>query len=95
MQFEISIWRNTYNRINELGQQVKDSLPDYKGNPPLFPLDRASREELKEEIKVLTLKNSRYMDKCGMRMPRPLWEFSRQDKSTWFSDSAFAYKHLL
>mgnify|MGYP001600831268 CR=1 FL=1 len=95
MQFNIKIWTNIYNKVNALGKQLKESMPDWDGNPPIAPMSTEEQAELRSQIKTLSQKSDTYLDQCGMRMPRPLWAYKLKDPTTWASDPSFAYEDFL
>jgi hypothetical protein len=81
MQFNINKWRSIYFKVQYLGQMLKDALPDRQGYPAIAPLNKAERILLKEEIKTLIEEIIRYMDQCGLIMPKPLFEVTRINPS--------------
>lgn len=99
MQFNVKEWRVFYDRINKMGQMLKDSYPtiDEHGikHPPKKALRTLKQESLKEEIKKQTEKCVRYLDWCGKRLPSPSWLYNIGDKTTWKSDESFKYGHLV
>lgn len=88
-----------YNTIQELGATLKDSMPTYDkaGNafPPKLEITKDAQQVLEAKIKSLTLRCSRYLDHCGMKMPKPLWYYDKSDAKTHFSHNSFKYGHLL
>lgn len=99
MQFNIKEWRSFYDKTQSLGLALKNSLPtidEDKGCfPPLNPLTMDEQKEIESKIKGLCEQCSRYMDMCGMYMPKALWNYDKNDPSTWISSPTFKYHYLL
>ena len=94
MNFSIKDWRRFYDKINDLGERYKDSLPTLYASPKQ-PMDVYEQEDLLDEIKVLMRRNDAYLDACGMRCPEPLWNYSRIDCRTWASHETFKFEHII
>lgn len=99
MKFELKEWRRFYDKIHALGQMLRDSRPTYteKGSyiAPICELSKDAQHELESQIQSLSQRCGRYLDQCGMRMPKPLWYYDRKDPKTWRSHESFKYGHLL
>lgn len=95
MEFNIKIWKKYYDRVQQLGNMLKDGRPDNDGNPPVSPLSLDDRNSIEFEIKDLTDKSNHYLDRCGMKCPEPTWIYNHADPKTWASHESFAYGHLM
>lgn len=99
MQFSMQKWTETYQKIQSLGQVIKDSNPgmDEEGNstPPLKPIDEDTRTHVKQEIKHLIFQNCRYLDACNMMPKQPLWLYDKNNPETHASSILFKYGHLM
>jgi hypothetical protein len=99
MEFNIAEWRKDYDKAQSLGKRLKDSQP-YRDEDKVWheaphPLGAYDQINLQKEIEVIALKISKYLDDCGIRMEPPLWDYDKEDPSTWPSDESFKFKHLL
>ncbi len=99
MQFNANEWRRFYDKIQAMGQMLKDSYPSIDENkevqPPKKALRKIKQDSLKEEIKKQTEKCIRYLNWSGKKLTPPLWAYNVEDKTTWASDPSFKYGHLL
>ena len=99
MKFSINEWRRIYDKVQELGEVLKDSLPghDNKGNtfPPKTVLTEGAQSILQSEIKVLIKESETYLDKCGKKKSKPLWYYDRKNPETHASSANFKYKNLI
>ena len=99
MHFDIKEWRKFYDRVNELGKKLRDSRPTYDDEGrfiyPVAPLSKEEQFQLEDQIASLTKRSGKYLDQCGLKMPRPLWHYDRKDCKTWRSHESFKYEHLL
>lgn len=94
MKFSIKEWKKMYDLVQELGQRLKDSLPTFDGTPPAIELTKDQQITLESKITSITQRIGKYLDQCGFRMPKPLWKYNREDKTTWSSHESFKYNHL-
>jgi hypothetical protein len=95
MQFNIQTWRKRYDEIQNLGQIIKNSLPNKEGTRPVTPISHETRMSLEKDIEERCKKVSEYLEASNMQMPSPLWHFDIKDESTWLSSEHFAYGHLV
>lgn len=99
MKFLIKEWRRIYFKVNELGKTLRDSRPTYTENgnyiAPVAALNSEWQAWAESEIKSLTQRSGKYLDQCGLKMPRPLWHYDRKSPETWISDPSFKFGHLL
>lgn len=95
MEFSIKEWRKMYYKVKEISYMLKQSRPDSDGNPAPFPLPREDRLDLESQIDDLMKKSDQYLDACGRRCPKPLWNYNVKDVRTWPSHESFKYAHLL
>ncbi len=99
MQFNVKEWRRKYDKIQALGQILKDSYPsvDKNGNwlQPLHIISHDSSKSIEAEIKELVAKVNIYLDACGLRPEQPLWKYDVKDPTTWASSGKFKYGHLI
>jgi hypothetical protein len=99
MNFNIREWSRIYNKVQALGNILKDSLPTYdeymKEMPPANELSNEMKDNIELEIKILLERSNRYLDQCGMRFPKALWKYDRKDPKTWLSHESFKYRHLM
>ena len=99
MQFNANEWLKIYNKVQFLGNIIKNSCEhvDTKGEwtLPLYPISSQSNTSIENEIKELLTKNNHYLNACNL-FPNPkLWEFNIKDQRTWASSKAFKYKKLI
>lgn len=98
MNFKLKEWLKLYENIYERGHKYKNSLPTCdvfnKMIPPIAPLTEQEQLQLQDEIKILVRRCSKYMDRCKMYMPSPVWKYHRDDSSTHASSINFRYGHL-
>ena len=99
MNFNIKEWLRIYNKVHALGKMLRDSRPTYDALEnyiePKYPLTREYQAKLESDIKTLTERSNRYLDQCGLRMPKPLWHYDNKDPGSWISDPKFRYGHLV
>lgn len=88
-----------YDLVLQLGQTLRDSRPtcDDRNNyyPPLINLSKDNQDILEKKIMDLTKRISKYLDGCGMRMPKPLWQYERSNPDSHISSSQFKYADLV
>jgi hypothetical protein len=94
-EFNVKAWRNVYDQVNILGQYLKDSRPDWEGNPPQFTISLEERSKVEKEIEDLIKMSDDYMDKCYLRPREPKWYYDRNNETTWASSEKFSFTHLL
>ena len=98
MKFNVNEWRKIYDKIQCLGQILKDSMPgiDKKKNwvPALNEISRDVFKNIENEIKDLMISCDAYLDAVGMRPKPPVWHFDMKDPSTWVSHESFRFKNL-
>lgn len=99
MEFSMKEWRRMYDKVNALGRTLRDSRPTYTDDdeyiPPKIKLTLESQNMLESQIAHTIQRSDKYLDKCGMKMPKPLWIYDRKDEKTWLSHESFKYLHLL
>ena len=99
MQFSIKEWRKFYDKTHQLSKMLHDCTATYddKGTriPPKNEISKEARLALISQIELLMQRCSRYLDRCGMRMPPPVWHYNPEDKTTWASHKTFNYEHLV
>ncbi len=99
MEFSIREWRKMYDKIHGLGSMLRDSRPTYTDEgdyiAPRAALSHDAQKELEFQIKTWVERSNRYLNQCGMKMPKPLWYYDRKNPETWVSDPSFKYGHLL
>lgn len=88
-----------YDKVHALGKMLRDSRPTYtdKGDyiAPATELSKSCQSELESQIQSLMQRSNKYLDQCGLRMPKPLWHYDRKDPKTWPWHESFKYGHLL
>lgn len=88
-----------YDSVHELGRKLNDSRPHYDelGNcfAPKIELSKEAQNNLESQLISLAQLGSKYLDQCGMRMPKPLWRYERKKPETHWSDPQFKYAHLV
>ena len=95
MEFKVSTWRSYYDQINILGLYLKDSRPDWEGNPPKFKISLEERHKVESEVAELMKACDDYLDKCHIRPHEPKWYYDRNNETTWASSEKFTFPHLL
>lgn len=99
MQFNVNEWRRIYDKVQSLGQIIKDSQErvDKEGNwlPPIHSISQDAAKSIETEIKELLTKVNIYLDACGLRPEPPLWKYDVKDPTTWASSDKFKFKHLI
>ncbi len=94
-EFDVRVWRNYYDQINVLGQYLKDSRPDWEGNPPLFQISLEERHKVEKEVEELMRLSDKYLDQCHLRPREPKWYYDRNNETTWASSEKFLFSHLM
>lgn len=99
MQFNIQEWRKIYNKVQVLGNRLKDSHPK-KGQynesiPALHPLSADEQLQLEEEINSWLNRSNSYLDACALYAAKPKWQYNKDDPTTWVSSRDFKYQDLL
>lgn len=94
-EFSVRAWRSTYDQVNILGQYLKDSRPDWEGNPPKHIISLEERTKVEREIADLLKMNDKYLDKCKLYPREPKWYYDRNNESTWASSEKFQFFHLM
>lgn len=98
MKFSIREWRRMYQLVQSLGKTLQDGRPTYteKGSyiRPLNELSKAAQDILEKEIKANLLKCNKYLDQCGMSVPKSLWHYDPKNPETHASAPEFKYAHL-
>jgi len=87
--FDFKVWRETYDRVRELGNYLKMCHENQ------IMMGLAERESVENEINELLKGSMNYMDSVGMKMPKPKWVYDVKDEETWASSDKFEYHHLL
>lgn len=95
MEFDVKIWRNYYDQVNILGQYLKDSLPDWDGEPPKFKITLDERRRIERDIEDLQKRCDAYLDRCKLYPKEPKWYYDRSNETTWPSSEKFIFHHLL
>lgn len=100
MQFNVNEWRKIYDEVQFLGKILKDSQPSLdpttkKWIPAIQEISKDAFKNISEEIDLLLIKNTQYLDGCEMNPNPPLWHYNSKDKSTFVSDTSFKYDHLI
>lgn len=99
MHFNVKEWRRIYDKVQFLGQILKDANEsldeDRKLLPAIYPISRDSRKSLETEIKGLMIDCNICLDAGGMRSNPPLWKYDKDDPTTWASHKSFKFKHLM
>jgi hypothetical protein len=99
MRFNANKWRTTYNKIQYIGQAIKDSLPTYDDNkneiPPKKPISKEEQKRLREIVSSLYKVSNKYLDICEMKPKNQLWQYDNNDPTTWASHSSFKYRDKL
>lgn len=99
MQFSMKEWLHNYNKVHTLGRMLRASRPtfDDEGDyiAPETYLSKSAQGNIEFEIRTLMQRNNRYMDQCGLRMPKPLWHYERDNPKTHMSSREFQYGHLV
>jgi len=99
MQFSIKEWRRMYDKVQYLGQILKDSHPSVDENklwrPALHAISEEAQKSLEQELKELLTNVSQYLDSCGMKLLEASWDYDKDDPTTWESHRSFKFKHLL
>lgn len=99
MRFILKDWLNTYKKVHALGKKLHDSNPTYDsiGNyiAPKYALSKSVQMDLQSDITSLIKRSNKYMDQCGLRMPKPLWYYDRKNPETHASSEQFIYGHLI
>lgn len=99
MQFQMKEWRRMYDFVHELGRALRDARPTYDdlGNyyAPKIEMSTADQQTLESKIKSLTQRSSKYLDQCGVRPNKPLWNYDRKNPETHISAPEFKYGHLV
>jgi hypothetical protein len=88
-------WRRMYNNVHRLGKILKNSRPDYDGNPALHALSISSQLNVEAEIKDCLNKTSNYLDGCGLTLSKTRWNYEPKDPTTWISHDSFEFDHLV
>lgn len=89
--FDIKVWNEYRNRASKISERIGKCKDQY-GNI-IMP-----KKELKlciDEISAILKQSANYMDKNGMRMPKPLWKYIEKDTTTHASSQDFKYGHLI
>tara|TARA_R110000868_G_scaffold72542_2_gene211309 strand:- start:386 stop:709 length:324 start_codon:yes stop_codon:yes gene_type:complete len=94
-EFNVKAWRNAYDQVNILGQYLKDSRPDWEGNPPKFTISMDERKKVEQEIADLIKLSDNYLDKCNLRPREPKWYYDRNNETTWASSEKFLFHNLM
>lgn len=84
MIFEMKKWRSMYEEAHRLGITLSEL-------EKLGVLTDAARESIKDHLNFVLTESSAYLLKCGLNFPRPLWDYNRDDETTWASSPNFAY----
>ena len=99
MKFDIREWRKMYDKAHQIGELLHDARPTYteKGDyiPPVTLVSKDIQEGWEWDIENTVKKSARYLDHCGLKMPKPKWYYDRKDPKTWASHESFKYGHLL
>ena len=95
MEFNVKVWRGYYDQINILGQYLKDSRPDWEGNPPKFTISLQERKQVEDEIKQISKLSSDYLDKCKLHPHEPKWVYNPRNETTWASSEKFIFHHFM
>lgn len=87
-------WLKLYKAIHGYGEKLR--LYHYaKEIPEGMRLSRDTVGLYHMEIQDLTDRVKRYLDGCGVTLPRTPWNYSQVDRGTWPSHESFRYGHLL
>lgn len=84
-EFDINHWRAVYDRVHELGGHLKKCRDDN------IKLKQGEQDHIESEIKTMIENITLYMDKCGVKIPSPLWIYIIKDERTWKSSPKFIY----
>lgn len=99
MKFSLTEWRRNYDLVHELGRTLRDSRPttDGYGNvfPPKIALRKKAQNALDHNITTLLQRSAAYLDHAGIRMPKPLWYYDKENPETHQSSREFLYGHML
>ncbi len=99
MHFNVKKWRRIYDKVQFLGQIIKDANEsvDEEGKwvPALYPISRDTKKSIETEIKGLMIECNICLDSGGIRPKPPLWKYNNEDPTTWPSYESFRFNHLL
>jgi hypothetical protein len=95
MEFNVKVWRGYYDQVNILGQYLKDSRPDWEGNPPKFKISLEERHQVEKEVEELLKLSNDYLDKCKLYPREPKWYYDHNNETTWASSEKFKFSHLM
>lgn len=99
MQFNVKEWRKIYDKVNYLGQVIKDANEhqdaDGNWNPPVSPISPGVRKVIEDEIKALLIQSKNSLDSVGLRPYPALWIYNKDDPATWPSHDSFKFNHLI
>lgn len=88
-----------YDNVHILGKMLKDSRPGYdeEGNPamPKTNLSKSAQDGIETDIRGIIERSKYYLNQCGLRIPKPLWKYNREDPTTQASSPEFQYQHLI
>lgn len=88
-EFDFKVWQKIRSRVIEIGQFFINA------DNQKIDVSMEKRINLMCEQDSLIRKSNAYLDSCGMKMPKPTWEYKRDDETTHKSHEYFAYSHLV
>lgn len=87
--FSYKEWLASYNEMHSLGKRLN------KTRPIGLRINFDERKSLSKRIDRMASIISNKLDASGLHLPKPLWDYSLSDETTWISDSSFDFHHLI
>lgn len=91
MKFNIKTW----GQYRQQARYVAKYMQSFKDECGVIQLQKKEFDSFVGQITSILEECSEYMDKCGLTMKPPLWNYDHKDPRTHMSSKEFAFGHLV
>ncbi len=91
MKFSLNTWNKYRSRAGILAEHILS----YKDKKGIIHLEKEILDGYIGHITFILKECSNYMEKCGLKVPDPLWKYIPKDPTTHPSNVSFLYKHTM
>jgi hypothetical protein len=100
MDFNVKHWLEIYKSVKLYGRILKHCRHSFDKKlelwfDPLSPFPEDYQKVIEKSLEDLLMKNSLYLDACGLIPKEPKWVFNIDETKTWASHRDFIYTHLI
>lgn len=91
----MNVWKSCYDKVQEIGQFIKDSSTDIDGNHKLPLISKTEKKEWLIKIDKLLKESNYFLGKKKLILFKKKWQYKLNDPTTHASSIAFEYEHKM